>query len=84
MEIIYTPKFQKKFKALPEKIRGLFRKQELILQENWFDPRLHTKRLKEYGGSYSLRITRNYRALFYFSKGTIVLFVIGHRKDVYQ
>lgn len=84
MIIVKTPKFNKKFDILPARIRQLFLKQEAIFEVNWFDPRLRIKRLKEQAGIYSFRITRQYRALFYFSDGDAVFFSVGHRKDIYK
>lgn len=83
--IIYKTKdFNEELEKLPEKIKKLFRKQESIFKDNWLDSRLHTKRIKELLGVYSFRITRRYRALFYFDNDKAVFFSIGHRKDVYD
>lgn len=84
MTIVKTPKFSKKFELLPGKVRQLFLKQEAIFENNWLDSRLHIKRLKEQPGVYSFRITRQYRALFYFADGGAVFFSVGHRKEIYR
>jgi mRNA-degrading endonuclease RelE of RelBE toxin-antitoxin system len=75
MNIIETEDFKKDFKDLPISIRKLYQKQKAIFKQNWLDPRLHTKRIKELTGVYSFRITRRYRVFFilemmilYFSK----------------
>ncbi len=82
--IIYkTEDFINKFKKLPSEIKRLFQKQEIIFKDNWLDPRLHTKRIKELPGVYSFRITRRYRGLFYFKDNDAIFFSIGHRKDIY-
>jgi mRNA-degrading endonuclease RelE of RelBE toxin-antitoxin system len=83
MNILKTKDFEKGLKELPLKIKKLFQKQENIFRENWLDHRLHTKRIKELSGVYSFRITRQYRALFYFRNNEAIFFTIGHRKDVY-
>lgn len=83
MNILKTKDFEKELRNLSLKIRNLFQKQENIFKENWLDPRLHTKRIKELSSVYSFRITRQYRALFYFRNNEAVFFTIGHRKDVY-
>ncbi len=69
---------------LPRDIRRLFHKQESIFKQNWLDPRLHAKRLKELPGVYAFRVTRRYRVLFYFGGQAAVFFSIGHRKEVYR
>jgi len=84
MNIIETEDFRKDFKDLPVSIRKLYQKQKEIFKQNWLDPRLHTKRIKELPGVYSFRITRRYRALFYFRNNDVIFFKIGHRKDIYK
>jgi len=83
MIIRKTEDFIKDFQGLPLGIKRIYRKQESIFRVNWLDPRLHTKRIKELKGVYSLRITRRYRVLFYFSGEEAVFFSVGHRKDIY-
>jgi mRNA-degrading endonuclease RelE of RelBE toxin-antitoxin system len=47
MIIIETEDFKKDLKNLPSEIKRLYQKQKVIFKENWLDPRLHTKRIKE-------------------------------------
>ena len=84
MIAIETEDFLKDIRGLPKSIADIFAKQKEIFTENWLDVRLHTKRVKEFSGVYSFRITRRYRALFYFAEKTAVFFKIGHRKDIYE
>lgn len=84
MTIHKTREFIDGLEGLPFKIRKLYKKQEVIFKRNWLDPRLHIKRLKEFSGVYSFRVTRRYRVLFYFSGLDAVFFSIGHRKDIYN
>ena len=83
MVIHKTDDFLRAANRLPKGIQDLLKKQERIFQGNWLDPRLHTKRVKELPGAYSLRITRRYRAFFYWKDEEAVFFSVGHRKDVY-
>ena len=83
-EILKTEDFLAAFGKLPRGIQELFRTQEERFKMNWLDPRLHTKRLKDLPGVYSFRITRRYRALFYFRGEDAVLFAVGHRKEGYE
>ncbi len=65
-------------KKLPPEIKRLFEKQKSLFNKNWLDARLHTKRIKERPGVYSFRITRRYRALFYFRNvDKVIFFSIG-------
>ncbi len=84
MVVHKTPDFVSDLGKLPSEIRKLFNRQENIFKKNWLDPRLHTKRNKELPGVFSFRITRRYRALFYFRDDKAVFFAIGHRKDIYD
>lgn len=71
---------------MPSDIVELCEEQLTILERDTRDPRLHVKKLRPpYDDALSFRITRNYRALFYFSANDrIVVFDIDHRKDAYR
>lgn len=85
MRVVKTAEFEKFFKNLPAKIRHFCRAQEELLALDWRDHRLHIKKLNLSEVIYSFRVTRSYRALFYFSTdGNIILFDIDNRKDVYR
>jgi mRNA-degrading endonuclease RelE of RelBE toxin-antitoxin system len=85
MKVVYSKEFAKEFKKLPASIQRLYRKQEDIFKENWRDPRLKVKKLKDHPLPFSFRITRGYRVLFVFVESDAALFAtIGHRKDVYD
>jgi len=84
MIIRETEDFKKDLKDLPSEIKRLYQRKKSIFKENWLDPRLHTKRIKELPGVYSFRITRRYRVLFYFRNGEAIFFKIGHRKEIYR
>ena len=64
MKIVYAKEFTKEFKKLPVSVQRLYRKQEDIFEENWRDPRLKVKKLKDHPLPFSFRITRSYRVLF--------------------
>lgn len=85
MKIVYAREFVKELKKLPSSVQRLYRKQEDIFKEDWRDPRLRVKKLKDHPLPFSFRITRAYRVLFLFVDSDTVLFAtIGHRKDVYD
>jgi len=81
MKIVYAREFAKKFKKLPVSVQRLYRKQEDIFKENWRDPRLKVKKLKDHPLPFSFRITRSYRVLFVFVDADTAFATIGHRKD---
>lgn len=85
MNVFYAKNFIGMLKKLPRHIQGLYIAQENILKKNWQDPRLHLKKLKGKPTTFSFRVTSSYRAFFYFrTADEIILFVIGHRKDIYR
>lgn len=85
MEIIRTDDAERALRKLPKGIQRLYARQEERFQRNWRDPRLRTKAVRMLPGALSFRITRRYRAFFYFpNAGTAIVFDIDHRKDVYR
>jgi mRNA-degrading endonuclease RelE of RelBE toxin-antitoxin system len=70
MKIIYAREFAKEFKQLPVSVQRLYRKQEDIFKEDWRDPRLKVKKLKDHPLPFSFRITRAYRVLSRFDLQT--------------
>jgi mRNA-degrading endonuclease RelE of RelBE toxin-antitoxin system len=85
MKAIVTPACEKMLGKLPEDISEHFTAQQALLAESTRNPRLHIKKLRDEDDVYSFRITRRYRALFYFqNSSTIIIFAVDHRKDVYR
>lgn len=86
MILLKTKNYKKQVIVLSKKDRILLSSQEKILLEDIFSSKLHTKKLKGFPGDqvYSFRITRSYRGIFRVSSDTVILFAIGHRKDIYQ
>lgn len=85
MKIIKTGDFEQAFSELQPSIKRLFLIQELRFLSNPQDPRLHIKKIKGLLFALSFRVTRNYRALFYFrDQNLAIIFDIDHRKDIYR
>ena len=85
MRIVRTASFERSLSKLPSAIQSAYVAQEERVQNDWRDARLHLKKLRGLDGVYSLRVTRSYRALFYFdAKGNAILFDIDDRKDIYR
>ena len=83
MKIFYAAQFVNMLECMPRGIQKLFLKQQDILRINWRDSRLHLKQMKGKPISFSFRMTRSYRAFFYFrTADEITLYAIGHRKDI--
>ena len=81
-----TKYYKKSVSSLLKKDAESLSLYEKLLENNMFDPKLHTKKLKGFPDEhvYSFRITRSYRGIFRLSGDNIILFAIGHRKDIYK
>ncbi len=85
MNVIETKDFNTQLLKLPKHAQGFARLQLHRFRANRNDPRLHIKKLVDMDGVHSFRITRAYRALYYFdSNKDVILFTIGHRKNIYS
>lgn len=85
MDIIETTDFKKNLNKLPKDMRRLYNVQSARFIQNWKDPRLHVKKVKDLEKAFSFRVTRRYRAFFYFQNPeTVIFFTIDHRKEVYR
>ena len=86
MILLKTKNYKKSSASLEKKDKSLLSIQERLLEDNIFNPKLHTKKLKGFSDEhvYSFRITRIYRGIFRLFGDNVVLFAIGHRKDIYQ
>lgn len=85
MKIIYSKKFARQYKKLPNRVKTLAEKREKIFRDNPFDSRLKTHKLQgELSGFYSFSIDYSYRIIFDFKKNRKVIrfyFVGDH--DIY-
>ncbi|MFA6273203.1 MAG: hypothetical protein WC673_01795 [Candidatus Paceibacterota bacterium] len=86
MILLKTKNYKKSAASLPKKDQNLLSSREKLLAENIFHPKLHTKKLKGFPTDkvFSFRITRVCRGIFRLREQDVVLFAIGHRKDIYQ
>lgn len=85
MEIIRTPEFDHLLNKLPQNEQRLYLVQEKRFKQDWRDPRLHVKKVRDLEHAFSFRVTRRYRVFFYFqSTERTIFFDIGHRNDIYR
>jgi len=86
MILLKTKNYKRSVNSLPKNVKKFIVSQEIFLIDNIFHPKLHTKKLKGFSGDlvYSFRITSVYRGIFRISGENIILFEIGHRKDIYK
>lgn len=85
MKIIYSSKFAKNYKKLPNKIKLLAEKREKIFRENLYDPRLKTHRLTgKLNGFWSFSVDYKTRIIFEIrSENEIWFLAIGSHNQVY-
>lgn len=85
MKIIYSAKFEREYKKLPDRIKNNAEEQEKIFRQNPFDSRLKTHRL--YGklkDLHSFSIGYKYRLIFEFADQNIVYFHSIGTHNIYQ
>ncbi|MEK7138337.1 MAG: type II toxin-antitoxin system RelE/ParE family toxin [Patescibacteria group bacterium] len=85
-EVWYSDGFLKDAKKLPKEVQGKLGDLISILQEDAFDPRLHSKPLSvPLQGVFSFRITRDYRVGFEFSGPfKVKLLIVDKRGQIYK
>ena len=86
VRIEYDREFEKQASKLELHLQKKLSRLLVLLAENHYDSRLHTKSLSEpFIGILSFRITRDWRVTFHLaSPDTIRLLEVKHRKDIYR
>ena len=89
MKIIYSSRFGRKYKKLPNKIKDLAEKQEKIFLRDPFDPRLKTHKLHgKFKGKiekyWSFSIGYKYRIVFRFIDKNVARFYLIGTHRIYQ
>lgn len=85
MTVKFLPKFNKQFQILPTKIRGKFRDRLALFLADPTDARLRVHPLTgKYIGYWSMNISGDFRALFYYEDDVVVVFaLIGTHSQLY-
>ena len=85
MRILYTSKFDRDYKKLPEQIKDAAEQSERIFREDAFHPSLRTHKLGgKWQGFWSFSIGYRYRIIFEFGPDGIVYFHAAGDHNVYQ
>jgi len=86
MKIIYSSKFAREYKKLPNNIKDIAEQQEVIFREDPFNPKLKTHKLKgKLSGFLSFSIGYKYRIIFEFTKNrNVVYFHSVGDHDIYE
>lgn len=85
MEILYSAKFARQYKKLPEAVQNAAEKKEAIFRTDPFDSRLKTHKLSgALVGFYAFSVNQSYRIIFdIVGKKTARLYEIGTH-DIYR
>ena len=75
------PSFWECYRNLDTSIRNKARKTYVIWSQNPFHPSLHFKCINQAENLWSIRITRNYRALGIMEGDSVTWFWIGNHND---
>lgn len=85
MRITVSPRFEKRYKSLPKRIKEKAKEQEVLFRKNPFAPRLKTHRLtgleKE---AWAFSINYFYRIKFIFLTDDEVLFLDVGTHEIYK
>ena len=85
MIIRTTPKFEKKYKKLPDNIKNKAKERELIFRENPFNPKLRTHKLSgKDQNSWSFYVDYSIRIKFIFLSNKEVLFLDIGLHNIYK
>ncbi len=84
MKSATLPSFWTAYAALDTEIKQRARKAYRLWSENPFHPSLHFKCINDEEDIWSVRISRNYRAVGILSKDTVTWFWIGSHDDYEQ
>ena len=85
MKILYSPKFGKEYKNLPDNIKDIAEQKEAVFRNDPFNPKLQTHKLKgKFRNYYSFSITYSYRIVFRFLTKNKVPFVDCGDHSVYR
>lgn len=81
MKSATLPSFWAEYRQLSNPVKEAARKAYRLWSENPFYPSLHFKCINSDEGIWSVRITRNYRALGVLENDTVTWFWIGSHDD---
>lgn len=86
MEIIYSSKFAREYKKIPDNIKTIAEEQEELFRKNPFDAKLKTHALKgKLRGFLSFSIGYKYRIIFEFANNkTVAYFHSVGNHDIYE
>ncbi len=84
-KIIYSPKFYREYRKLPDKAKKLMEEKENIFRQNPFDKKLKTHKLSgKFRGFWSFSVGYKYRIVFEFAGDGVIYFHSVGTHRIYQ
>ena len=85
MKILYSSKFVRSYKKLPNKIKDLAKEKEKIFRKNPFDPKLKAHKLSgKFKNYWSFSIGYKHRIIFRFAEINVIYFYKIGTHRIYQ
>ena len=85
MIILYLPRFAREYKRLPEQVKRIAEKKEIIFRNNPFHSQLKAHKLHgELDGFWSFSLNYRYRIIFDFVDNETVRFYSVGDHDIYE
>ena len=86
MNIRFHRNFEKRYARIPPSVRKQFKERSDVFMRNPYDPILQNHALKgKYQGYRSINITGDYRAVYKFIDGNMIIFVdLGTHSELYS
>jgi len=80
-----TPRFENKFRRLPDDIQKITARKILLFENNPFHPGLNTHKLKgSLSKFWSFYVTKNYRVFFRFLENNEAIYYDVDTHDIYK
>lgn len=84
MKVIHSSKFERSLKKLPRALVERVVERALIFEQDQFDPRLDTHKLRgKLKGKWSFSIDKKYRILFEFDNSDVIFLDVGDH-EIYR
>ncbi|OGE82372.1 MAG: hypothetical protein A3B10_02755 [Candidatus Doudnabacteria bacterium RIFCSPLOWO2_01_FULL_44_21] len=85
MKIVYSPKFAREYRKLPQQIKTLAEQKEKLFRKNPFDPKLKTHKLSgRLRDFWSFSIDYQHRIVFELASSELIYFHAVGTHEVYK
>ena len=85
MKIIYTSKFERHYRKLPDKIKNTAKRREKVFRSDPFSKTLETHKLSgKFRDFWAFSVDHRYRIIFEFGTGDIIYFHAVGDHNIYK